>query len=347
MRVAVVTSQIPFVYGGAERHAVGLTDAVRAAGHEAELVTIPFKWYPPETIAQQVLACRLLDLSESMETRTDLVIGLKFPAYLVRHPNKVLWILHQHRSAYDLWDSHWGDLYGQPGGEEAMSFIREADSRLIPEARRVFANSKNVADRLQRFCGIESEPLYHPPPLAERFYSGEANDYLLMPSRINGPKRQELVVQALLLTRYPVKVVFIGAADTSAYLATVQALAAGLGPGRATWHGAVSDDRKIALMAEALGVLVPPFDEDYGYVTLEAMLAARPVITCTDSGGPREFVIDGETGLVCAPTAGALAEAMDQLWSGRAEARRMGQAGQERYAALGLSWDRVVECLLA
>ena len=43
-------------------------------------------------------------------------------------------------------------------------------------------------------------------------------------------------------------------------------------------------------MLEALGVIFPPLDEDYGYVTLEAMLAAKPVITCTDSGGPLEFV---------------------------------------------------------
>jgi glycosyltransferase involved in cell wall biosynthesis len=308
---------------------------------------MPFKWYPPDAIAQQVLACRLLDLTESMGTRVDQVIGLKFPAYLIRHPNKVLWILHQHRSAYDLWESQWGDLCGQPGGEAAKALIRDADTRMIPEARRIFANSRNVAERLRRFCGIESETLYHPPPLAERFFSGEAADYLLMPSRVNGPKRQDLVVQALLLTRQPVKVLFIGAADNAPYLASVKAQAADLPPGRVTWLGAVSDERKIALMAEALGVLVPPFDEDYGYVTLEAMLAARPVITCTDSGGPLEFVAHDRTGLVCEPAAESLAEAMDQLWLGRAKARSMGQEGRARYAELGLSWDHVVECLLA
>ena len=347
MRIAVATVQVPFLQGGAELHAAGLVAALRAAGHEAEIVAIPFKWYPPDSIAQQVLACRLLDLTESMGTRIDQVIGLKFPAYLIRHPNKVLWILHQHRSAYDLWDSHWGDLFGQPGGEAAMTLIRNADTQMIPEARRIFANSRNVADRLQRFCGIHSEPLYHPPPLAEMFYSAEASDYLLMPSRVNGPKRQALVVQALLLTREPVKVVFIGAPDDPAYLAGVKADAAGLAPGRAVWLGIVSNDRKIKLMAEALGVLVPPLDEDYGYVTLEAMLASRPVITCTDSGGPREFVEHGQTGLVCDPTPEALAAAMDQLWIARAQARSMGRAGRARYIALGLSWEHAVECLLA
>ncbi len=347
MRSAVATVQVPFLRGGAEAHADGLVAAFREAGHEAELVTVPFKWYPPDAIAQQMLACRLLDLSESMGTRIDRVIGLKFPAYLVPHPNKVLWILHQHRSAYDLWENHWGDLFGQPGGQIAMNLIRTADTRIIPQARKIFANSRNVADRLQRFCGIESEPLYHPPPLADRFRSGEAADYLLMPSRVNGPKRQELVMRALLLTRQPVKVLFIGAADNAPYLAKLKAQAAELPPGRAVWLGSVSDQRKIDLMAEAIGVLVPPLDEDYGYVTLEAMLAARPVITCTDSGGPCEFVEHGQTGLVCAPDAEALADAMDTLWTNRARARVMGAAGRARYAALGLSWEHVVECLLA
>ena len=347
MRVAVATVQVPFLRGGAEQHAAGLVQALLAAGHEAEIVTVPFKWYPPETIAQQVLACRMLDLSESMGTRIDRLIGLKFPAYLIRHPDKVLWVLHQHRSAYDLWDSPWGDLAGQPGGEAAMDVIRSADTRLIPEARRIFANSRNVAARLQRFCGIASEPLYHPPPLADRIRSGEPGDYLLMPSRVNGPKRQDLVVRAMRMTRQPVRVVFIGAPDNAAYLASVQAQAATLPAGRATWLGAVTDEHKITLMAEALGVLVPPFDEDYGYVALEAMLAARPVITCADSGGPLEFIEHGRSGLVCEPDPAALAAAMDTIWAGRAAARAMGNEARLRYAELGLSWEHVVECLLA
>ena len=346
MRVAVATVQVPFVHGGAEPHAAGLAAALRAAGHEAEIVTAPFRWYPASSIPQQVLAWRLLDLTESMGTRIDRVIGLKFPAYLVRHPDKVLWVLHQHRAAYDLWDTPWDDLAAQPGGAAAAGVVRDADTRLIPEARRVFANSRNVAGRLRQHCCIASEPLYHPPPLAELFHSGEAGNALLMPSRVNALKRQHLVVQALMLTRQPVRVAFIGAAEDPAYLASLQALAAGLPPGRVEWLGPVSDARKVALMAEALGVVVPPFDEDYGYVALEAMLASRPVITCTDSGGPLEFVEHGRTGLVCEPTAGAMAAAMDALWADRARARTMGAEGRVRYGELGLSWEHVVECLL-
>lgn len=346
MRVAIVTAQVPFLRGGAELLAEGLCKVARAAGHQAEIVTVPFKWYPAHSVAQQLLACRLLDLSESMGTRIDRVIGLKFPAYLIPHPDKMLWILHQHRSAYDLWQSPYDDLADQPGGALARETIRSADTQLIPEARRVYTISRNVTDRLRRYCGIESEPLYHPPPLADRLYAGLSGDYLLMPSRMNAVKRQHLVVEAMLRTRHPVRVVFIGEADHPDYREALEQRAAVLPTGRVAWLGAVPDERKIALLADCLGVLVPPHDEDYGYVTLEAMLSARPVITCTDSGGPLEFVQHGRNGLVCQPEAEALAKAMDTLWEDRALARAMGKEGRALYTELGPSWERVVECLL-
>ena len=102
MRVAVVTSVVPFVHGGAEVHARQLTLALRRSGHEVELVQIPFRWYPPEKILDHLMACRLLDLEESNGTPIDRVIGLKFPAYHIKHSSKVLWILHQFRTAFDL-----------------------------------------------------------------------------------------------------------------------------------------------------------------------------------------------------------------------------------------------------
>ena len=347
MRVAITTVQVPFVSGGAEMHAQGLCQALREAGHEAEIVRVPFKWYPANTIPQQILACRLFDLTESMGTRIDRVIGLKFPAYLIPHPDKVLWILHQHRAAYDMWEQHWGDLYGAPGGAEAREVIRSADTRLIPEARRVFANSRNVAGRLLRFNGIEATPLYHPPPFEDRYHSAPQGDYLLMPSRFNGPKRQNLVVEALSHTRLPVRVVFIGGADSPDWAEEVMARADEIASGRAQWLGPVSEDRKIELLSAALGVLVPPLDEDYGYVALEAMLSSRAIITCTDSGGPLEFVEHERNGLVCAPELRALADAMDRLWADRMLARRLGEEGLAQYRGLGLSWEHVVQCLLA
>ena len=156
------------------------------------------------------------------------------------------------------------------------------------------------------------------------------------------------MLEALAQTRQPVQVRFSGTADHAPYLDELKALAAKLGvQQRVTWLGQVCEDEKLRTYAHALGVIYPPVDEDFGYVTLEAMLSAKPLVTCTDSGGPLEFVQDGETGLVAAPAPDALAEAMDRLWAQRATAAAMGAAARERYDGMNITWPHVVERLLA
>src|SRR5205085_12126519 len=101
MRIVVCRPQVPFVRGGAEVVADELVDELRARGHEAETVAIPFKWYPGTRVLDQAFLWRLLDLTEADGREIELVIATKFPAYCVRHPNKVAWVLHQFRQAYD------------------------------------------------------------------------------------------------------------------------------------------------------------------------------------------------------------------------------------------------------
>jgi glycosyltransferase involved in cell wall biosynthesis len=348
MRILIATVQVPFIRGGAEIHAENLCAALRSAEHEAEIVAIPFKWYPPERILEQMLSCRLLDLTESSGRSIDRVIGLRFPAYLIPHPNKVLWILHQYRAAYELWDTPLCDLIHFPNGLQVRDAIRLADRRYIPEARTVYANSGNVSKRLKTFCGIHSIPLYHPPKDAEFFYCRKAQDYLFFPSRINRTKRQLLVLEALAQTREPVAVRFSGFPDDPDYARELQETAQRLGlVERVQWLGEISEEEKRQCYASALGVLYPPVDEDYGYVTLEAMLAAKPVLTCLDSGGPLEFIQMRHNGLVTEPTPAAFAAALDEVWSSREQARQWGEAGRSDYERLGISWTTVVKALTA
>jgi glycosyltransferase involved in cell wall biosynthesis len=114
---------------------------------------------------------------------------------------------------------------------------------------------------------------------------------------------------------------------------------------RVRFLGAVTDDALVELYRGALGVVYVPFDEDYGLVTLEGFLAAKPVVTATDSGGTLEFVDDGVNGFVVAPTAAAIAYAVQRLHGRRAEAAALGAAGRERAAAI--TWDAVIERLVA
>jgi glycosyltransferase involved in cell wall biosynthesis len=348
MRILITTTQVPFIRGGAELHAEGLREAFQRAGHEAEIVAIPFKWYPPEKILDHILACRLLDLSEVAGTPVDLLVGLKFPAYLIPHPRKVVWVLHQHRTAYELWDHPLGDLIYSPDGQQVRDAIRQADVVALSQVRALFTNSGNVAHRLKTFCGLDSTPLYHPPPGAEKFYSSPAGDYLFFPSRLCRPKRQELVIKALASTRNPVRVRFAGVPDTPGFESELTSTARQFKvANRIEWLGPISEQEKARQYAESIGVIYPPIDEDYGYVTLEAMLSSKPVLTCTDSGGPLEFVTDGTTGLVAAPEPEAVAAALDRLWENRSEAAAMGAAGRQRYSDLKISWENVVRSLLS
>ncbi len=348
MRIVIATVQIPFVSGGAESHAAGLKAALVREGHEAEIVTVPFNPAVPERIADQMLGCRLMDLTEIHGTRVDCLIGLKFPAYLIPHPNKVVWVLHQHRAAYDLWNYPFEDLSASPRGVIVREAIRKAD-QLLTEARAVFANSKNIANRLGHFCGINATPLYHPPPHAEEFFCADTtDDYFFFPSRLSASKRQSLVLEALSLTREKVKVRFAGVADSAEYGKRLKQLAAKLGvEKRVEWLGQISEEEKRQNYARCRAVIFPPVDEDYGYITLEAMLSSKPVVTCQDSGGPLEFVLPGKTGLVTKPTPAGLAEALDELWRDQRLAAKLGRAGRESYDGLGLSWSGVVKKLLA
>jgi len=113
---------------------------------------------------------------------------------------------------------------------------------------------------------------------------------------------------------------------------------------RVRFAGEVDDDEIVRLYAGALGVIFPPYDEDYGYVTLEAFLSGKPVVTTTDAGGPTEFVVDGVNGRVTAPDPEALGEAIQFLAADRRRAASLGDAGYDR--ARQITWTGVIEALV-
>jgi glycosyltransferase involved in cell wall biosynthesis len=342
--ILICTTQVPFTAGGAEAHVEGLRRALLEAGYHAEVVALPFKWYPPAEIMRSALAWRLLDLSEANGKPVDLVIGMKFPAYLVAHERKVLWIMHQYRAAYNLWDTPFNDLSPYPDGAQVRQWIQNADNRLIPEAKRIFANSKTVAERLRRYNHIESWPLYHPPPRADSLRSGEQGDYIFYPSRLEPQKRQELLIEAAQYLRTPLKIVLAGGSgDPKRYESLVGKYDV---KDRVCLRGFVPEAEMVELYSNALGVCYLPFDEDYGYVTLEGMLSSKPVVVANDGGGAGEFIEHGSEGLLVEPEPRAIAESLDSLYADRAEARAMGERGRDKLKAMNLCWENVVESLI-
>jgi glycosyltransferase involved in cell wall biosynthesis len=325
--IVVAGAQVPFMRGGAEMALDNLQAALEAAGHRVEQVRIPTA-FDKERSFDSALAWRLAPVD------ADMVIPVNFPAYFVRHRRKVVWLFHQHRNFYDAVDAPWSDLGHDAASLELRRIMTEWDNRALGEAGHRFAISALVAGRLRRFNGLDAEPLYHPPPLHGRLRSGgELGDYVFCVNRLEQNKRPGPVVDAMAHVRSGTRLALVGQGSLEGALrAHAGDLVDMLGP--------ASDAEVIARYEASLAVVYVPQDEDYGYVTLEAFEAGKPVITAADSGGVLEWVEDGVTGIVTDGTPEGIAAAVDRLAGDRDLARRMGEAGRAKVA--GLDWAPVV-----
>jgi glycosyltransferase involved in cell wall biosynthesis len=342
--VLICAAQTPFVTGGAEILVEDLERELRSRGHQVAVASIPFKWYPATDLVRQALAWRLLDVTESNGVKIDVVIATKFPTWVVEHPRKVAWIFHQHRDAYDL--------YGSPSGEfrderadhrEARDALRALDMRSLNEAKARFAISKNVAQRLHNFCQLEAETLYPPPRHIGRYRWGSLGDFLFAAGRLDRMKRLDLLIDAV--AAHPnARLKIAGRGPLEGELRA--RIAARGAASRIELLGFVSDEELIDLYATCRAALYAPLDEDYGYVTVEAFLSAKTVITTDDAGGVLEFVRDQETGFVAPPNAAALGAAVaEALRTPDAKLREMGKEARRRVQHL--SWDHTIDALLA
>ena len=335
MRIAVCSPQVPFARGGAEILAERLTEELQARAHEADLVTIPFKWYPGEKVLTHALMWRLLDLDEVDGRKVDLVIGTKFPSYVVRHPNKVVWLVHQFRQAYELDRTDLGQYDESPRDRALRRKLHDLDRVALGEARRLCTISRNVTNRLQTNLGLDSEVVL-PPPQALDFRCDEYGDFILSVNRLDRAKRIDLLLEAA--KRHDFPVVVAGDGPDRERLES-------LANGRVRFAGRVSPEELADLYARCRAVYYAPVDEDYGLVPYEAFLSGKPVVTMTDAGGPLDVVSDRRTGLVVEPRVEELAAALRHLVEHEEDARAWGTAGKAR--AEQVTWDNAVERLLA
>ena len=343
LRILVLEGQVPFVHGGAEILVRELTAALCQRGHDAEVVSLPFSDDPRDELFAGAAAWRQLDLTTVDRRPVDLVIATKFPTYFARHPRKVLWLVHQHRAAYELCGTTFSDFHHTDRDVGLRRRLIEADTSMLRECVGHFTIARTVSARLLKYNGIASEPLYNPPKLAARLKRDSYGDFILTVTRLERVKRVELAIEAIARATSDVKLLVAG--DGSARRELEELIDRRGLHDRVSLLGRVNDEQLIDLYARALGVLFAPYQEDYGYVTLEAFLARKPVVTAHDSGGPLEFVVDDVNGFVCDAAADDLARAVDRLAGNRDLAARLGERGHQ--AAKAISWDHVVDRLVA
>jgi glycosyltransferase involved in cell wall biosynthesis len=341
VNIAVLSVQVPFVRGGAEVLADGLVAALERAGHRATLVTMPFRWYPVGETLTAALMWRLADLREANGVPIDMVICTKYPTWAVEHPNKVTWLVHQHRQAYDWYGTELSEFTNTPEDQAVREGIRSVDRIGLSACRRCYAISQNVADRLARFTGLQATAL-NPPTTLEGLRRETFGDFVLSVARLDRAKRVDLLLEALARTRRPVRAVIAGSGNDEEQL---RRLARRLGLGeRVRFAGRLPDAEIVRLYNTCRAVVYAPIDEDYGYATLEGMLAGKPVLTAADSGGTLGFVEEGATGAVRPPDPAAFATVLDAWDADEETCRKLGDAAQARVQHI--TWEAVVRRLV-
>jgi len=342
--VGIAFPQVQFVEGGAEVHAASLYSALQKRGFHVSRINIPFSFSPPRQIVRDCLAWRLLDVSRSYVREVDILIATKFPSYVARHPKKVVYLWHQHREAYELFGSEYCQLTKSEEDLGIRDALVELDNRCLREAKAVFSQSKTVAARLKKYNGIDSKVIYPPPRHANIFKCEGYEDFFFCPGRLEKNKRVDFILDAFSHTKANVKCVVTGKGPQEDDLKKSVRRDKRLRD-RVEFMGWVDEKTLVDLYSRCLGVLFAPKDEDLGFVTLDAFLSKKPVLTTDSSGAVLEFVHDGETGLVAKTDPKAYAECMDRLAQDRKLAKRLGEAGYE--IATALNWDYVVDHLMS
>ena len=344
MKVLVANNAVPFIRGGAEELADNLVRRLNATpGVQAEHLRVPFGWEPRERLIEEILINQGFRL-----WNVDRVVGLKFPAYLVPHDNKVLWLLHQFRQAYDLdiaGQSHLGD---DEQGRVVKGAVHAADNACFAQCRQIFCNSPVTQGRLKRFNGVDSQVLYPPLNDGELFTGGEYGDYIFAGGRVDPGKRQHLLIEAMAQAPGAFRLLIAGPLDSPDYGEQLEALVEQHGlQDRVELRFGFHPRADIARWVNgALACAYLPFDEDsVGYVTMEAFAAGKAMLTVTDSGGLLE-IVNTETGQVTTPEVEALAQGLSDL-ADRKAAKRRGEAARQLWTAKGVTWDETIKRLLA
>lgn len=319
-----------------------LVTALREYGHDAGLIVTPQN---PFGQASAYMAAWCTNVRFAHEDKPiDRVISLRFPAYAVQHPDHVLWLNHRMREYYDLWDRFHAKLSWKGRIKEGTRrmLIRRADGYFLGRIPSRFAISATVQERLRRWGGISSDVLYPPPPVRE-YRCDRYDDYLFAVSRLTPLKRFDLLLRAL---AEPVAAgIRCVIAGEGAEMRALVSLRNRLGlTDRVEFAGRLSDEDMIGHLARCRAVAFVPWNEDYGFVTVEAFACGKPVVTVTDSGGPSELVVNGVNGWLTEPTPEKLALGLVKVMSDRTAAIRLGEAGAARVATM--TWPSAVDTLL-
>jgi len=340
MKIIIASAIIPFFSGSRTLIEGWLEQKLRECGHQVEFARIPFSFNFKELLPQ-IMALRLYHL----ENECERLVCTGIPSYLIPHPNKYIWFLNHYCEMSDLWNTEINDIQEDSEKLAVREYIMRSDDATIPEARKIYTNSNIISGKLMDFNSIRSTLLYPPVLKPEQFYCDSYGDYIFYLSRICSLKRQLLTVQAMRYTKTNVKLLLVGKSDDPVYMETIYKYIRehSLDNKVIILNDWITEEQKTEYFAKCLGALYIPYEKYFfGFPSLEAYYSKKPVITCTDSGGTEELIIDGKAGFIVNPDPQLLAECFDNLYMDKQNAEKMGSNGFKRIEELGITWDNVI-----
>lgn len=339
MKIAVVSTFVPFIYGGGRNIVDWLAIKLAERGHEVEKVLIP-QVDTPELLFSQMEAIRNINLDSA-----DLVICIRPQAHVIRHRNKVVWFIHHIRLFYDLWDSEYRTFPDSTENLRIKSALRSEDTLALRGAKKVFTNSEVVSERLMRFNQISSTVLYPPILDASGLSSKSRSNQIVYISRVEHHKRQHLFIEAMKYVKSPAELRICGVSHSVSYAKELELMIEKFNLGHSVhfencW---VSESKKHETISNSLALVYAPLDEDsYGYPTIEGSHAEKPILTTTDSGGVLELVRHNFNGLIVEPEPRKIAEAIDFFYFNADKTEEMGKNAAKRLVELKIDWDHVI-----
>lgn len=349
--ILILGVKVPFTSGGQEALVRTLQKELKARGHNTDFVEIPFQVLPKEGLLEQCAIWRSYDFNSFGGENVDLVIATKFPSYYARHKRKSLWLVHQHRAIYDLYGTRYSDFSDDPRDEILRKKLSDGDAKVLNECKYISGISNNVVNRLKTYNNIHSSVLYPPLPIGDRYYNKPAQSYILSVGRLCSIKRVDLMIKALPTIHQFIKLKIVGTPDEPGIMSYLESeISKHHLTNRVEFLGRVTDDELLKLYAESVAVYYGPYNEDYGYVTLEAFASGKPVITCNDSGGVLEFVKNDINGVVCEPNTDSISILSNKIIENPKLQESLGKAGRNTIEALGLhthGWNEVINGLLS
>jgi glycosyltransferase involved in cell wall biosynthesis len=346
LNVLIVNSVVPFSPGGAEELADNLCEQLNATDlARAEILRIPFCGEPFEQFAEQIFLSSTLQLPN-----VDRVIALSFPAYLIPHPVKTIWLVQHRRQFDDLGDRLESNGSRTSNEVRLLEMIRLAKRKAFSKCHRLFTNSKVTQERLMRCTGFEAAVLLPPLNNPELFANRGDGGYLFAGGRINIINRQHLLVEALARAESWSRLIVAGQPDRPEDVDRLRDAVRRLRlEDRVVLDFGFHSVRRIAdYVNHARACAYLPVDEDsVDHGVTQALAASKPVITARDSGAICQFVVDGETGCVTQPDLEGLAKAIDFLLGTPDRSREMGSAAGHLWDSLNATWPHTIERLLS